>query len=178
MAWLGLVAILNMVTGCAAVRSEATAEIDRPVEVAWSAFADESRLGEWLHGSWKPHEIDGRRYGIQWVDGAEGIVGESREVVFGEPGGETVLVQTITAVRPNELFAFELEHDMMRFVSEIRFEAIDDEHSTVRWSSTIHPRGLVSGIWTQMIRGSIHRRFDEHVFKLKAMIEDDPDATD
>lgn len=78
-------------------------EVNAPVEKAWAVFTDESRMGEWLTGL----------KSIETISGNPGEVGSIYRLVFVQNGEEMVMTEEVTAFQQNELFAFNLDNDVM-----------------------------------------------------------------
>ena len=156
---LGL-ALFAALGGCASVRSSTATDIDRPVETAWTVFADQDRLGEWLDGLGD----------LPWVStGPE--VGRVHRLTLGEDGETMVLEQCVTEIEPGRSFAFTLDHEWMHMENRFLFEPRADQGCTVRWEATIHPRQLWPSLLVHTHRGAIDGRYAEHLAKLRGLIE-------
>ncbi|MEZ5345172.1 MAG: SRPBCC family protein [Pyrinomonadaceae bacterium] len=85
------------------IEAKSEVEIDKPVEVVWAYFTDESKAGEWIDSLRK----------IETIKGARTEVGSKFRMTFDEDGREIVMTQTITELKPQEVFAFRLENEVM-----------------------------------------------------------------
>lgn len=75
--------------------------VDKPAEEAWAVMNDESKTSQWLDGIKKQEHISGEK----------GTIGAVTKYTFDENGDESIIMETITALRPNE-------HISMDFVME------------------------------------------------------------
>ncbi len=155
---------VSVVSGCGVIQSDASVDIERPVETTWTVFADADRREAWLH-DW---------HGLPWADSDPAAIGEPTTVELRDDEDVMILMQTIRAIEPNETFAFDLGHAWADVENVVSFEPRGPNACTVRWRAAIRPHGFWRGVSMHLARGSIDARFAEHLSKLKTVVEAEP----
>jgi uncharacterized protein YndB with AHSA1/START domain len=97
-----------------------TVTVHAPVEKTFSVFMDTSRLREWMPGYRQ----------IVNISGKENEPGSKWKIVFFENGQEIVMTETVTGFKPNELFTFNVQNEVMNSDNEIRF-AVQDNSTVI-----------------------------------------------
>ena len=82
---------------------ESSVEINKPREVVWNYFSDESKMSEWLTGFQK----------IENISGNKNEVGSKWRLTFVENGSEVVMTETVKDFKAPERFSMLLDHEIM-----------------------------------------------------------------
>ncbi|MBS1795073.1 MAG: SRPBCC family protein [Acidobacteria bacterium] len=94
-------------------------EIDKPRELVWNYFVDEGKMSEWMPNLKQIELVGGRRH----------EVGSRYRMTFEENGRRVVMEETLTEFRPNELFAFHLENEIIS--DDVRVNFTEENGKTV-----------------------------------------------
>jgi len=143
---------------------ETRVTIDRSVEQAWTVFAAEDKLTEWITGLEK----------IEFVDGGADAVGNTYRLYFNEDGRETIVEEKVTAFTPNERMAFTIDHEIMYNETDIRFKSLGDQQCEVVSVSKTGGKGIFMKGLMALGKSSIEERQQADYNKLKALIESEP----
>lgn len=165
--WYTACALLTIVSaGCQTVHVTTTREVNRSVETTWEVFADADNLGSWMHAGWDRGVMD-------WADVDESAIGVPRMVRFVDEGEQMELTQTILTVKPHEEFRYTFDHEWADTDFHFYFEPTGPNKSTIRWEFVASPKGW-HGVWMNLARGAIKARFNSHLNKLQALVENQP----
>ena len=94
---------------------ETRLEINKPRDVVWKYFTDETKMSEWLDGFQK----------IELISGNKNEVGSQYRMTFVEDGREIVMTETVKEFNPGERFAFHLENEVISVDSEITLTDVE-----------------------------------------------------
>lgn len=98
--------------------TETRVEIDKPRDVVWKYFTDESKMKEWMPNL----------KSIEPISGKPLTAGSKFRIVFEEDGTEIVMIETMKEVIKEEVFAFVLENEMIN--ADVRIEFLDKGEKT------------------------------------------------
>ena len=144
------------------VKVQTQIDVNRPVEEAWTKFNDESKLGDWLTGFKE----------LETVSGEPLTVGSVHKMTFVERGKDLVMMETVTAVKENEEFSFELDHARMRSDVSVTFEPTADG-LRITQTSDVAGKGVLWKVMVAVMRPFMNKRQKEQFDSLKRMIEAD-----
>jgi len=161
---IALIALLFIGKGILTPTISYTSEIivDKPVEEAWAVMNDESKVDQWLKGVTK----------IEHVSGKKGTVGAVTKYTFVENGEESIIVETIKAIHPNEQVAMDF---VMEGVMDMDFKfdfSEKDGKTHIKSSTTTKGSGLFMRSMISFMEGSFQAQEDENMVNLKKLIED------
>jgi len=139
---------------------ESRVVVNAPVEQSWAVFSDPSRMGEWLVGF----------KSIETVSGQPDSVGSKYKMVFEENGRLMKMTETVTAIKPNELFAFTLDARPMIDKVEVRFSG-DGEKTEIVAMNHIEGKNLIWKSILRLSKSNMKKRGQEVYNKLKNLIE-------
>ena len=142
------------------VSYESEVMVNKPAKEAWAVMSDVSKLPEWLNG-FKKTEL---------VSGQANTVGAVSNVYFVEDGQETVIKETITNIKANELMAMQFSMDFMDMDYEMSFEETSGK-TRVKTVSTTTGNGLFAKSMVALMGGAMKDQEDVNLKNLKKVIE-------
>jgi len=164
---LGIIALLGIIfivkgflTPSVTYSSEIV--VDKPIEEAMAVMQDESKVSEWLTGIKDMEHISGKK----------NTVGAVTKYTFDENGQESTIIETITAIQPNEYMAmsFVLE-EVMEMDYKVDFNNKDGKtyikSTTITRGSGWFMRSMVS-----FMQSAMQAQEDENMNKLKKLIDE------
>ncbi len=128
----------------------------------FAMFNDETRMGEWLTGFRSIETISGNR---------NEVGSKYRLVVFGHDE-EIVMTEEMTAFKENELFAFNLDNDVMLADVEIKFSG-DSTRSEIRANTVVHGKNMFWKSLLPLFKSNMTKQSQTDYEKLKTIIETD-----
>ena len=137
--------------------------VNAPVEKAYSVFTDESKMSEWLTGLQR----------IENVSGAPLEAGSKWKLVFDEGGRTIEVLEEVTAVDPNQRFAFNIDTEPFAGTVDIRFAAIDSTTCKIDATSTVDGKNMVWKSVLALSKSMMTDRAQEQYGLLKRLIETD-----
>lgn len=163
---LGLIALLGLlflakgfITPFVSYSSEII--VNKPAKEAWAVMNDESKLTQWLKGMKK----------MEHVSGEKGTVGAVTKYTYEEDGQESVILETMKAIRPNEHVAmdFVMEGVMMM---DYKMDFSEKDGKTYLTSSTIAKGdGMFMRSMLSFMQSAMQTQEDENMNNLKKLIE-------
>ena len=136
--------------------------VDKPIKEAWAVMEDESKISQWLKGITD----------IEHVSGEKGAVGAVTRYTFDDDGQESVVLETIKSIRPNE-------HIAMDFVMEgvmnmdYKVDYTNQNGKTHIKSSTItEGDGIFMRSMVSFMKGAMQTQEDENLNSLKKLIDE------
>ena len=135
--------------------------VDKPIQEAWAVMNDESKISQWLTGITN----------VEHVSGEKGKVGAVTRYTFVEDGEESVLLETMKVIRPNE-------HVAMNFVME---DVMDMEYTAdfsekggkthIKSATTTKGTNLFMRTIIPFLTSTMKAQEDENLNNLKKLIE-------
>ena len=135
-------------------------QLDCPVEHAWASFTNVELMSQWVQG------FDSLRL----LEGEGETVGSIYELTFREGKRKIVMIETVTAFDPNELFAFEAETKGMKNSAETYFVA-DGEGTIIRSRNCFFASSFFFRMMMPLMRGAIAKRIAADFDRFKALVE-------
>lgn len=142
------------------VSYEASVEINKPREVVWAYFSDETKMGEWLKGFQK----------IEIISGNKNEVGSKYKMTFIDQGQEIVMIETLKEFKRPEKFAMHLEHEIMSSDSEITL-AEENGKTTLTQKDNAVGSNILWRIMFAAMRSTFIDSSQENLNRLKANVE-------
>ena len=136
--------------------------VQAPLNKTFTVFNDETRMGEWLTGFRSIETIRGKR---------NDVGSKNRLVVFGH-GKEIVMTEEMTAFKENELFAFNLDNDVMLADVDIKFSG-DSTRSEIRVNTVVHGKNMFWKSLLPLFKSNMTKQSQADYEKLKTIIETD-----
>ncbi len=137
-----------------------TVEIDAPAEMVYQYVTNETLSKSWLPGL----------ESIERVGEGELEVGAKYNLVFKEGKRTFEMMETITAVEPNQRFAFKLEDKMMTGHVDVSLEA-DGDRTTVTETHTFSARSFSGRAMMGLMKGAIKKGKKDMYNDLKTAVE-------
>lgn len=135
-------------------------QLDCPVEHAWATFCNVELMTQWVQG------FDS----LKLVEGEPETVGSVYELTFLEDKRKIVMIETVTAFEPNQLFSFEATTSGMRNRAETHFSA-QGKGCLIRSTNTFFASGFFFRLMMPLMRGSIAKRIRADFGRLKVLAE-------
>ncbi len=135
--------------------------VDKPMKEVWAVMNDESKTSQWLKGIKKQEHISGEK----------GKVGAVTKYTFEENGEESIVMETIKALRPNEHIAMDF---VMEGVMEMDYKMdtyIKDGKTHIKSSTIAKGIGLFMRSMVSFMTGTMQAQEDENMNNLKQLIE-------
>jgi uncharacterized protein YndB with AHSA1/START domain len=140
--------------------TEIRVTINKPREVVWQYFTDQSKLKDWL-----PNVKS-----IENISGEPMTAGSKFKITFEENGDEIVMTETMTEVKEKEVFAFTLENNVITANDRLTF--IDNGDKTEVVENNTFTGGNI--FWRSLfavMKSNFEKKSAENYQKLKTNIE-------
>lgn len=140
--------------------------INKPVEQVWNVFTDPETMDQWLVGM----------QSIETLEGEPMEEGSRYRLTFDMEGEQVDIIEEVTKVSKNELFAFTLESDPLTSEVEIQFIPVDSTVTRIQASTLSEGNGM---LWKPIITlsGSVMQQQSQLSYdKLKQLVESRPDS--
>ena len=123
---------------------------------------DESKISQWLKGITKTEHVSGEK----------GTVGAVTKYTFVEDGHESVVLETIKSIRPQEHIAMDfVMEDVMDM--DYKMDFVEKEGKThIKSSTTVEGSGMFMRSMVSFMKGSMQAQEDENMNNLKKIIEE------
>jgi len=136
--------------------------VDKPVEEAWMVMNDESKINQWIKGITN----------MEHVSGVKGTVGAVTKYTFVEDGQESIMLETLKTVRPNEQAAMDfVVEGAMAMDYQVNFSEIDGK-THIQSSTTTTGAGLIMRSIVSFMKSTMQASEDENMANLKKLIEE------
>ncbi len=135
--------------------------VNKPAKEAWAVMNDESKTSQWLKGIKKQEHVSGEK----------GQIGGVTKYTFEENGQESIMVETIKALRPNEHIAMDF---VMKDVMEMDYQmdsSVKDGKTHIKSSTTVRGLGMFMRSMVSFMQSTMQAQEDENMNNLKALIE-------
>ena len=134
--------------------------INESIEKVWDIFMDESKMKLWMS----------HLENFETIKGQPGKVGSQFKVKFNENGRETIFLEKVTAVKPNELYAFKMIHNALESDVEVR---LTTKNGQTQLSQLVDMKAkkLSWKFLLPLMKGQMIKRQNQDLQKLKALIE-------
>ena len=135
--------------------------VDKPAKEAWAVMNDESKIDQWLKGISK----------VEHVSGEKGKVGAVTRYTYLEDGQESVILETIKSIGPDEQINMDFEMEgVMNMDYTVKF--VEKDGKTHIKSSTItEGQGMFMRSMVSFMKGTMQAQEDENMSNLKKLIE-------
>lgn len=136
--------------------------VDKSVKEAWAVMSDESKITQWLKGITK----------IEHVSGEKGTVGAVTQYTFSDNGQESIILETIKSITPNEQIAMDfVMEDVMNM--EYKIDFTNQNGKTLIKSSTVNKgEGMFMKSMVSFMKSSMQAQEDENMNNLKKLIQE------
>jgi hypothetical protein len=164
---LGIIALLlvlviarGLLTPSISYENEIT--VEKSVNEAWAVMKDESKINEWLQGITD----------IKHISGKKGTVGAVTQYTFDNEGQESIIVETITSITPNDQITMDfVMKDVM--IMNYKLDFVDKGEKTLIKSSTVNKGvGIIMKSMMPFMKGKMKTQEDENMNNLKKLIDD------
>lgn len=142
------------------VNFSSSVEVNKPVDIAWKVFMDDSKLDQWLTG-FKSTAL---------LSGKDNEVGSVYKMIFEEKGKVFEMTETITAVQENRQFSFDLDHKVMSSNNDVSFESIGNK-TVIKGVTSTKGKGLIMRAIFPLLKKSMRMNNQLTYDHLKRLIE-------
>jgi len=123
---------------------------------------DESKTSQWLKGI----------KNMEHISGEKGTVGAVTQYTFNDDGQESVILETIKTIRPNEHINMDFSmNDVMDMDYHIYFSEKDGK-TTIRSESITEGKGMIMKSMVSFLTSTMKTQEDENLNNLKKLIEE------
>lgn len=136
--------------------------VDKSIKEAWAVMNDESKISQWLKGITN----------VEHVSGEKGTVGAVTKYTFDENGQESIVLETIKSIQPNQSIAmdFYMEGAMNM---DYKVDFTNQDGKTIIKSSTVTKgEGMFMRSILSFMQNSMQAQEDENMNNLKKLIEE------
>jgi len=135
--------------------------VDKSVKEAWAVMNDESKISQWLKGITK----------VEHISGEKGKVGAITQYTFEENGQESIILETMKAIRPNEHVAMDfLMEGVMEMDYQVNFKEKDGQ-THIQSATTTKGISLFMRSLMPFMESTMQAQEDENMNSLKKLIE-------
>jgi hypothetical protein len=139
---------------------ESRIEVTKPVDKAFFTFLDAGRMGEWFTGFKK----------IEYLSGMPNTRGSKFKLTFDIKNEEIVAIQEVTDFKWNKVFAFTLEHKMIKVESRIEFTEKGVGTEIVS-NNVVRGKGVFRRFLVPFMKSGMKKQSQEDFDRLKKVIE-------
>ena len=163
---LGIIALLTLLfigRGMLTPSITYSSEIitDKSVKEAWAVMNDESKISQWLEGITN----------VKHISGEKGKVGAVTQYTYEENGEESILLETMKAIRPNEHVAMDfLMEGVMEMDYQVNFNE-KDRQTHIQSSTTTKGIGVFMRSMMPFMESAMQSQEDANMQNLKNLIE-------
>lgn len=130
------------------------------IPTAWEVFNDESKMHHWI-ANFK---------GFKLIEGSQNEVGSRYEMTTEYEDQTATIMQTITAYKEQDQFAFELENEYMIIEVDVRFVP-DFEGSEFRASHEVKGKNAFWRSMFRLMKSNMAQQSHDDYQKLKALMD-------
>lgn len=134
--------------------------VNAPVSKSYSVFRNPDNMGKWMDNF----------KSFKNVSGGDNEVGSKWEIVFDENGRDLVMVETVTAIEHDKLFAFDVEDSFAKFHIEIKFEEVNGQ-TVITQNTTGAGESIAAKSMMAIMKGQINKQNEKMYNRLKTLIE-------
>lgn len=134
--------------------------VDRPVGEVWAKFMSVDAMGKWMKGF----------QSVETIAGKPETVGSKHRMRFEERGRLIEMIETVTAIRPNEEYAFDT--DMPELSGHVSVHFLSRGRSTeIRTDNEFRPKMLLWKMMMPFLKSGMAKRQTTDFLTLKQLIE-------
>lgn len=140
--------------------TKVTITINQPVETVWEKLMNPDNLKFWLTGFISAEHLSG-------VYGKTGAVCKLR---FKERGKEMEVIETATAVKPNQHYSFNMAASGFDAVTDIRLISFGSRTELIQ-TVQVFPKQFFMKLMMPLIRGAMKKRTEDELIRFKNFVE-------
>lgn len=136
--------------------------VDKSIEESYAVMNDESKTSQWLKGI----------INMEHVSGQKGEVGAVTKYTFSENGQESIIVETLKEIRPNEYVAMDFE---MEGAMDMAYEIMFSEESgkaKIKSKTKVIGKNIFMKSMFSLMKGTMVAQENENLKNLKKVIEE------
>lgn len=136
--------------------------VDKSIEEAWAVMNDEKKVAQWLKGITN----------IEHVSGEKGTVGAVTKYTFSENGQESIVLETIKSIHPEEQVAMDFVIEgVMSMDYKVDFTKKGGK-THIKSSTTTQGIGIFMRSLIPFMQSTMQAQEDENMDNLKILIEE------
>lgn len=135
-------------------------QVEAPVEKVWEVFTDQTKLGNWMEGFKE----------IKTISGSPEEVGSKHELTIVQNGEEMKILETVTDVEQNRLYAFDLESDFLNATTKITFEPLGEATRIVA-TNVVSGHGPLKKTLAFMFKSMMEETSQQQYNQFKKLVE-------
>lgn len=136
--------------------------VDKSIKEAWAVMNDESKISQWLKDITK----------VEHVSGEKGTVGAVTKYTFDQDGQESIVMETIKSISPNEQVVMDFEMEgVMNMDYTINFSEQDGK-THIKSSTITEGDGMFMRSMVSFMTNAMTAQEDENLSNLKKLIEE------
>ncbi|PHR72157.1 MAG: hypothetical protein COA67_04940 [Lutibacter sp.] len=141
---------------------ESEITVDKSTKEAWAVMNDESKINEWLKGITN----------IKHISGEKGEVGAVTQYTFSDNGQESIILETIKSITPNEQISMDFVMEGVMKM-DYKLDFVDNNGKTLIKSSTTNKgEGIFMKSMIPFMKSSMKTQEDNNMNNLKKLIEE------
>jgi uncharacterized protein YndB with AHSA1/START domain len=137
--------------------------VNRSPEVVWKVFTDASRAKEWMTGLMSMETVSGTRM----------TVGSRHKLVFLENDRRVEMEETLTAIEPGKLYAFDFSLKEATGSTTVRLTPKDGA-TQLTFEGDFRGRSMLWRSLMVILQSMVDKRQSEDMEKLKTLAEAEP----
>jgi uncharacterized membrane protein len=138
--------------------------VERPVGEVYEKFMDPNNMGKWISGL----------KSVETIEGAPETIGSKYRFRFDERGREIEMLETVTSIKRNEEYSFDMDMNELSGHVSVRFLP-KGSLTEIRTRNDYNAKKLVWRMMLPFMKSQMAKRQTTDYLKLKNLIESDPD---
>jgi len=135
-------------------------KVNKPINLSWQIFMDESIMADWLPGF----------KSTEHLSGVENEPGSTYKMVFEEKGKVFEMIETVTVMKENEEFSFDLDHKMMSSTNQVLFKN-EGNNTIIQGITKTKGKGIIMRALFPFMLSSMKKNNQLAYNNLKELIE-------
>ena len=161
---IGLLVILFLAKGfiTPTISYDSEIVVEKSTKEAWAVMNDESKISEWLKGIKK----------VEHVSGEKGTVGAVTQYTFVENDQESIILETIKEIRPEESISMDFVMEgAMSMDYKVEFSEKDGK-THIKSSTITEGEGMFMRSMVSFLTGTMKSQEDVNMDNLKKLINE------
>lgn len=136
--------------------------VNKSIKEAQAVMNDESKISQWLKGITN----------IEHISGKKGTVGAVTKYTFNDNGQESIILETIKEIKPNESMSMSfIMEKVMNMDYKVEFKNVDGK-TKITSSTTTKGEGMFMKSMIPFLKGTMQTQEDENMNNLKKLIDE------
>lgn len=140
--------------------TKVTITIEQPIEVVWKKLMNPDNLKHWLTGF----------VSAENVSGEIGKPGSVSKLTFKERGKEMAVMETVTTIKLNQQYAFNMASSAFNAETDIRLISFGSRTEMIQTVQFL-PKQLFMKLMMPLMRGAMKTRMQNELVRFKYFVE-------